>query len=104
MSRRANEPHVLPAARQDIAAGFAWYEQQSPGLGLEFVRCVEATVVSIQRHPEMYPAVLANYRRALVRRFPYVVFYALEPPRIVVYAVFHCAQDPEKWKARLVVN
>ncbi len=102
MSQRAEEPHFLPAARQDLADGFAWYERQSPGLGLEFVGCVEATVLSMQRHPEMYPAVLANYRRALVRRFPYVVFYVVEPRRIVVYAVFHCAQDPEKWKARLL--
>jgi plasmid stabilization system protein ParE len=102
LSRRAKEPYVLPAARQDIADGFAWYEQQSLGLGLEFVRCIEAAVVSIQRHPEMYPMVLANYRRALVRRFPYVVFYEIEPERIVIYAVFHCAQDPLKWKARLL--
>ena len=102
MSRRAKEPHLLPAARQDIADAFAWYEAQSPGLGLELLRHVEATVASIQRHPEMYPTVLADYRRALVRRFPYVIFYEVEPERIVVYAVFHCSQDPQKWKARLL--
>lgn len=102
MSRRTEGPHLLPAARQDIADALAWYEQQTLGLGLEFLRCVEATIVSIQRHPLMYPAVLGEYRRAVVRRFPYVVFYAVEPERIVVYAVFHCSQDPGKWKARLL--
>lgn len=101
MSRRAEEPHLLPAARQDIADGLAWYEQQSLGLGLEFVRCVEAAVLSLQRHPEMYPTVLANYRRALVRRFPCVIFYEVEAQRIVIYAVFPCSRDPQKWKARL---
>jgi len=102
LNRRAKEPHFLPAARQDIADAFAWCEQQSLGLGREFLRCVDATVVSIQRHPLMYPAVLVDYRRALVRRFPYVVFYKVEPERIVIYAVFHCSQDPSKWKARLL--
>jgi plasmid stabilization system protein ParE len=102
LSRKVREPDLLPAARQDIADAFVWYERQSPGLGLEFLRCVEATVVSIQRHPEMYPTVLADYRRGLVRRFPYVVLYQIEPERIVVYAVFHCSQDPSKWKARLL--
>ena len=102
MSPGANEPHLLPAARQDIAEALAWYEQQTLGLGLEFLRCIEATVVSIQRHPQMYPAVLDCYRRAVVRRFPYVIFYAVEPERIVIYAVFHCAQDPGKWRARLL--
>jgi plasmid stabilization system protein ParE len=50
----------------------------------------------------MYAAVLGDYRRALVRRFPYVIFYVVEAERIVVYAVFHCSQDPAKWKARLL--
>jgi plasmid stabilization system protein ParE len=85
-----------------MADAFAWYEQQDLGLGLEFLRCVEATVVSIQRHPLMYPVMFGDYRRALVRRFPYVIFYLIEPERIVVHAVFHCSQDPDKWKARLL--
>jgi plasmid stabilization system protein ParE len=102
LSPRAKEPHLLPAARQDIADALAWYEQQASGLGLEFLRCVEATLLALQRHPLMYPAVLTHYRRALVRRFPYVIFYDVEPERTVVYAVFHCSQDPSKWKARLL--
>jgi plasmid stabilization system protein ParE len=85
-----------------MADAFAWYERQSPGLGLEFLRSVEAIIDSIQRHPQMYPAVLPDYRRALVRRFPYGVFYQVEPERIVIYAVFHCSQDPDLWKARLM--
>jgi plasmid stabilization system protein ParE len=50
----------------------------------------------------MYPVVFVDLRRALVRRFPYAVFYEVEPERIVVYAVFHCSQDPDKWKARFL--
>jgi len=102
LNPRAKEPQFLPEARQDIADAFAWYEQQSLGLGLEFLRSLEAMILSIQRHPLMYPTVFADYRRALVRRFPYAVFYEVAPQHIVVYAVFHCSQDPEKWKARLV--
>jgi toxin ParE1/3/4 len=102
LNRGAKEAHLLPAARQDIVDALAWYEQQSPGLGLEFLRCVEATVLSVQRHPLMYPAALIHYRRALVRRFPVVIFYEVEVEPIVVHAVFHCAQNPDRWKARLL--
>ena len=102
MNPRGKEPRFLPEARQDIANACAWYEQQSLGLGMEFLRCLEATILSIQRHPLMYPAVFADYRRALVRRFPYAVFYEVQPQSIVIYAVFHCSQDPDKWKARSV--
>lgn len=68
---------------------------------MDFLRCLEAIISFIQRHPTMYPAVFGDYRRALVRRFPYAIFYEPESTRIVVYDVFHCSQDPGKWKARL---
>ncbi|WP_442948069.1 type II toxin-antitoxin system RelE/ParE family toxin [Nostoc sp.] len=42
-----------------------------------------------------------TYRRATVRRFPYVVFYEFNEQEIIIYAVFHCSQDPEKWRSRL---
>ena len=102
MSPKGKESHLLPKARQDLADAFAWYEAQSRGLGLEFLRCLEATIRLIQRYPLMYPVVLEDYRRASIRRFPHTVFYEVEPKRIVVHAVFHCSQDPDKWKARLL--
>jgi plasmid stabilization system protein ParE len=101
LNPRGREPHFTPWARQDAADAYVWYEEQSLGLGLEFLRCLEATVLSIQRYPFMYPAVLDDFRQALIRRFPYVVFYEIEPKRVIIHAVFHCSQDPGKWKARL---
>jgi plasmid stabilization system protein ParE len=55
----------------------------------------------IQRSPEMYPIAVEKYRRALLRRFPYEIFYEANENSIVIYAVFHCSQDPEKWRQRL---
>lgn len=101
MNPRGREPYFTPKARQDAADAFAWYEEQSLGLGLEFLRCLEATLSFIQRYPSMYPSVFGDYRRALIRRFPYAVFYEIESTRVVIHGVFHCSQDPNKWKARL---
>lgn len=92
---------ILPDARHDLAEGFEWYEAQAPGLGQEFFRCAEACIHSVQRTPRLYPVVHDRYRRALVRRFPYAVFYEHAQHVITVYAVFHCAQAPDKWKARM---
>jgi hypothetical protein len=39
-------------------------------------------------------------RRALLRRFPYGVFFEVAETEIVVYAVFHCARDPRAWRRR----
>lgn len=71
----AKEAIILPEASQDITEAYWWYEEQSLGLGSEFVRSVEAILASIQRYPAMYPEVFRQYRRALLRKFPYFLFY-----------------------------
>src|SRR5580658_7091607 len=95
---------LLPEAEQDVAQSYAWYEEQEPGLGEEFLRCVDACILSIRRNPKLHVIAHETYRRALVRRFPYTIFYEYEErrKRIVIYSVFHCAQDPEKWRGRLI--
>jgi|ERR1051326_1295815 plasmid stabilization system protein ParE len=94
---------LLPEAEQDVDESYAWYKEQEPGLGEEFLRCVDARVLSICRNPRLYPIAHESYRRALVRRFPYAIFYEHEErrKRVVIYSVFHCSQDPEKWRSRL---
>ena len=62
-------------ARSDIAEAADWYEQQSVGLGIEFVRTVNAMVASIHRNPEQYQRIRGRLRRAALRRFPYNIFY-----------------------------
>ena len=42
-----------------------------------------------------------HYRRALVRRFPYAVFYEYVKGTVVIYGVFHTSRDPDKWRLRL---
>ena len=43
---------VREAAQEDIREAVEWYDRQSPGLGAEFVRCVDACLSLISRHPE----------------------------------------------------
>ena len=90
-----------PEAAQDVADAYRWYESRQPGLGEEFLRCVEACVQRIQRHPLIYPIAVDEFRRGLIRRFPFEIFYEPTDDSIVIYSVFNCAQDPAKWRKRL---
>ena len=92
---------VAPEAEQDIGEAYAWYEDRRPGLGEEFLSCVDASIQAICRMPEMHAEVHEHYRRALVRRFPYAVFYEYAGGRVTVYCVFHTSRDPFKWRRRL---
>ena len=51
--------------------------------------------------PEMHAKVHVEYRRALVRRFPYAVFYEYAEGTVTLYGVLHTSRDPNKWRQRL---
>jgi plasmid stabilization system protein ParE len=95
--------HFTPEADDDVAESYNWYERQEPGLGEEFLRSIGACIAGIQRHPEMYPVVADEFRRAPIRRFPSEIFYESSAETITIFSVFHCSQDPQKWRERLRV-
>ena len=49
----------------------------------------------------MHATIHENYRRGLVRRFPYAVFYDYDGTSVTVYTIFHTSQNPDKWRERL---
>lgn len=83
-------------AKEDLEIAFAWYEDQRYGLGFEFLDCVEAAIETILQMPKLYARHHADFRRTLVRRFPFSIFYTLEKEEIVVHAVFDNRQDPAR--------
>jgi plasmid stabilization system protein ParE len=88
-------------AEQDVIEAYAWYEHRERGLGEDFLRCVEVRLLTLQRHPHAFPVAFDNFRHALIRRFPFEIFYEPVGDCLIVYAIFHCSQDPEKWRQRL---
>jgi plasmid stabilization system protein ParE len=97
-----NLPVVLRSeARAEFDEAFDWYEQQRPGLGVDFVMRVQEVLDRISAMPELYEQVFQDVRRGVVRRFPYSVFYKVETDQILVLAIFHSKRDPSIWQARV---
>ena len=92
---------IAPEADVDLDEAYAWYEERRAGLGEQFLGAVDACFQGIRRMPVMHPEVHEQYRRALVRRFPYAIFYEYEQGAVTVYCVFHTSRDPQKWRQRL---
>lgn len=84
---------VSPFAEDDIRSAFDYYEVQRIGLGQEYVFCVEECLARIQRNPQHYLYVTKLVRRAIVKRFPYSIFYFIKTNEIHVIAVLHQKQD-----------
>lgn len=85
------------AAETQIVQAQAWYESQRVGLGVEFARSVEATVARVTRQPLAAPVVYDDVHRVVLKRFPYSVFYLIEPQRLVVLSCLHTRRDPATW-------
>lgn len=91
---------VEPEAEAELDEAFNWYEARTAGLGSEFVRAVRAAFALIRRKPDQFPRARGDIRRALVRRFPYAVYYVAETDQISVLAVIHTRRHPRRWQSR----
>ena len=87
-------------AQAEFDEAFDYYEGQRPGLGVDFVARVQQVFDRIAANPQMHGVVFADIRKAVVKRFPYCVFYRAEAARVEVIAVFHSKRDPSIWQGR----
>ena len=99
MNRYTLESH--DSADADIEAAFSWYQAEQPGLGLEFLDELRTAYRRIVDNPLKYQELRSGIRRALTKRFPYAVYFAIEDEIIFVIAVLHTARDPAEWQWRL---
>ena len=99
-SREVKPIIVEPEAEADIAEAFDWYENQRAGLGADFVLCVEAAMTAARDRPTSFPYAHSMTRRAIVRRFPYIVLFRDTSAATSILGVFHSSRDPLRTKKR----
>jgi plasmid stabilization system protein ParE len=92
--------HFRPDAETDVADAAAWYENQSAGLGAEFLDEILASCNGIAENPQMYPALHRNTRRVVIHKFPFGIYYRVENELVTIIAVMHGSRDPNSWKSR----
>jgi toxin ParE1/3/4 len=97
VKRRAQ---LRPEAQAEFVAQRRWYESKRVGLGDDFEHRVDEAISKALRAPQLYPVVHRNFRRVLVKRFPFAVFFVENDGGILVFAIFNCARSPKAWKSR----
>lgn len=91
---------VRPAAAADIEEAALWYQSQRPGLGSEFLEELRHVEAAIAESPKRYPVVRRDTRRAMLRRFPYALYFRLYADRVLVVACMHGRRHPRTWQRR----
>lgn len=86
------------AAQAEMAEAFAWHEQQSYGLGGDFLRMLAAVEEQLTRNPRAFPPARGRFRRIWLRRFPYALHFELLGEQTVsVVACGHYRRSPARW-------
>jgi plasmid stabilization system protein ParE len=86
---------IRRAAEFDLAAAQMWYETQVIGLGTQFHFQVSQVLARLAVTPLIYPMVYRDVRRAVVHRFPYLIWYRVLDKDVMVLACTHGRQDPD---------
>lgn len=81
-------------ALEEIRAAHEWYEERVPGLGDRFRRDLHDSLRFVEKHKPGYRIRKDPFRAVVLKKFPFVVWYAVEGGAIVIYRVRHGRQRP----------
>jgi len=81
-----------------------WYAERSE-VALAFVDSIERAIRKIRRIPRAAASVphetRQEIRRHVLRRFPYMIVYLVDPDEIFIVAVAHVRRLPGYWTSRV---
>jgi toxin ParE1/3/4 len=95
------EIQVRRAAEVDISEAQVWYDSQRSGLGGEFRTEIFRVFDRVAETPFIYQRAHRDVRRAIVRRFPYLIWYRVTDETVIVLACTYAGRDPRYVKTRL---
>ena len=88
------------AARADLDDALQWYAVRAPEIVPQFRQALRSIVERIAQNPRQFPPEAHDTRRALLRRFPYLVIFRETDEACFVVAVFHTSREPRIWQSR----
>jgi plasmid stabilization system protein ParE len=89
------------AAEAEIGEIFAYLDSQRRGLGVEFLNEIERVESFLRDNPAIYQQIDNVIRRAVLRRFPYGLFYVVDDGEVSVIACFHLHRGPRSYQELL---
>ncbi len=87
-------------AEEELWEAVDWYDAQKGRLGKEFARALQEIMKLIKDNPHQFPKAFRDKRKAVLRRFPYVVIFEIQGMVVNVLAIFHTSRNPRIWKER----
>ena len=86
------QPILSPDANGHVRAATRWYARKDRSLSWRFRAELDETLDRIAENPYQFPRVEGLVRQALMKRFPYAVYFELSAGIVHIVAVAHQRQ------------
>ena len=91
----------LDCVEADLRYAHGFYDSWQFEGADKFHQKFRETIFWIGWHPEMFPRRYKHFRRAIIRRSYFAIFYVIEPEVVTVVAVLDMRRDPRKMQSIL---
>ena len=93
--------HLHPSAFNEFDQALAYYRAIDSELSDSLFSIFEEATIAIGGNPKIAAQYeTSQYRRYVLKRFPYVMFYRETPEAILIVAIAHGRQKPDYWADR----
>ena len=84
-------------AEEDVLDAASFYSEQGMELPFALFDDLNHAYQLISENPEIGSPTDRGNKKVLLRRFPYAIFYRVEPSECLVVAVSHYRRRPQHW-------
>lgn len=91
---------LSPGVHADIRSAVRWYGREEIALSFRFIAATQATLRRIVQYPGAFQILRGTVRRALIRKFPYAIYFQIKGDRVVVSAILHQRRIETVWLDR----
>jgi toxin ParE1/3/4 len=86
--------------RADIESAIRWYQREDINLAVRFRADTQATLRRIAQNQRAFPIVRDTIRRAVLKKFPYSVYFEIRGDAVFVRSVVHQHRMGTHWLNR----
>ena len=90
-----------PQAEQEYLTSLAWYRDRSLIAAVNFESAFEQAAERIRETPQRWPIYFRDFRKYILKQFPFSIVYQDFSSEIVVFAVAHGRRRPGYWTDRV---
>jgi toxin ParE1/3/4 len=96
---------LLLGAERDLQEAYNWVEDHRAASEHSFLEAIELRLEHLKRFPLLGPLYRGRYRRLLIPRYPFGIFYVVESNRVVVHMRFLiCGKIPRRFVSALRIR